>query len=281
MSRHNRRGDTGLTRSHRWAIWRPRLGRFKSLLPILLAIQFLATGCPPPVVRVPVPPEDVIKANQVAGEADIAFAKKDYYAALIKYLESGRLNPNSEFIFNKIGISYSQLKYYSDAVFAFNRAIALGPKYPFAYNNLGTVYFARDDKRNAEKYFKKAIGVNPNIASFHINLGTLYVEKRQLEKGLAEWRKGLAIDPSVLRRSEAINLAAASGNPNSPEKMYIMARILASIGDIEHSIESLKKALENGFTNIGAIRTEKDFDPIRQDERFKKFMEGAALLERR
>jgi tetratricopeptide (TPR) repeat protein len=250
------------------------------VFPFLLGLQLLTSGCPPPVVRVPVPPESVVKANQIALDADLLFARRDYYAALIKYLEAGRLNPNSEFIYNKIGISYSQLKFYPDAISAFVRSIGLNPKYPYAYNNLGTVYFANDDKKNAERSFKKAISVKPNIASFHINLGTLYFEKKNPEKGLEEYRKGLAIDPSILRRSEGISLAAAGGRTNPGARNYMMARIFASMGDVEQALESLKQALTAGFTDIAAIKAQKDFDPIRQDERFLKFMQEAALLTR-
>lgn len=208
------------------------------------------------------------------------FARKDYYAALIKYLEASRLNPNSEFIYNKLGISYSQLKYYPDAIASFLRSIGLNPKYPYAYNNLGTVYFANDDKKNAERNFKKAISVKPNVASFHINLGTLYFERKNVEKGLEEYRKGLAIDPSILRRSEGISLAAAGGRTNPGARHYMMARIFASMGDVEQALESLKLALAAGFTDFPAIKLEKDFDPIRQDERFLKFMQEVALLTR-
>ena len=84
------------------------------------------------------------------------------------YLDASRSNPNSEYIHNKLGITYSQLKYYREASDAFYRSIVLNPKYPFSYNNLGSVYFALDEKKRAEANFKKAISLNPNVASFHI-----------------------------------------------------------------------------------------------------------------
>ncbi len=236
------------------------------------------TGCPPPVVHVNVPPENIIRANQVALEADLSFARKDYYAALIKYLEAGRLNPNSHYIQNKIGIAYSQLKYYPEATAAFLRSIGLNPKYEYAYNNLGTVYFASDDKKKAERYFRKAISINGKVASFHINLGTLYFEKKKFDKGMAEWKKGLEIDPGIMGKSEGISLAAAGKHVNQGEKSYFMARLFASQGDVDQAVENLKQALAAGFTNIDAIRTERDFDPIRQEEKFLTFMKTAQIL---
>jgi tetratricopeptide (TPR) repeat protein len=243
-------------------------------------MTLLFSGCAPPVVRVPVSNESVIKSNQIAGEADILFARKDYYAALIKYLEAGRLNPNSEYVQNKTGIAYSQLKYYTEATSAFQRSMGLNPKYSYAYNNLGTVYFAAGDKKKAEGSFKKAISLNPNVASFHVNLGSLYFEKKKFDKGMVEWKKGLALDPGVMGKSEGINLAAGGSKGSASERSYFMARLYASMGDAGHAVESLQQALNAGFTNIAAITSEKDFDPIRGDERFQEFMKTAALLNR-
>lgn len=248
-----------------------------SLGAAILAGAFLI-GCAPAVVRVKVPPENVIKANEAARDADLAFARRDYYAALIKYLEASRYNPNSEYIQNKLGIAYSQLKYYPQASAALQRAIGLNAKYPYAYNNLGTVYFAASDTRNAEKYFKKAIGLNSKVASFHINLGTLYFEKGKFDKAIAEFRTGLALDPDIMNKSEGISLAAPGSRASDPRKAYGLARIYASMGDVGKAVESLQQALNAGFTDIEAIRNEPDFDPIRKDEKFIAFMKTASLL---
>ena len=122
----------------------------------LCVLSLLLSGCAlPRVVRVPVPAEDIIKANECARDADLAFARRDFYASLIKYLEAAKPNPNSEFIQNKLGITYSQLKYYTEATNAFQRSIGLNPKYPYSYNNLGTVHFATGEKKEAEKLFKR------------------------------------------------------------------------------------------------------------------------------
>ena len=240
---------------------------------------FLLCGCTPKIVRVPFTPEDIIRANEASREGDIAFARKDYYAALIKYLEAGRYNPNSEYIFNKLGITYSQLQFYTEAASAFNRSIGLNPKYPYPFNNLGSVYFATADLKKAEKQFKKAISINASVASFHANLGTLYLERRQPQKGIAELRKALSLDPLIMTKGEAISLAAASNKGPDAEKSYSMARIFASVGDAERAVENLQQALTAGFTDLEAIRSEPDFNPIRQNVKFLEFMKTAGLLD--
>lgn len=243
----------------------------------LLLFAFML-GCRSAVVRVPVPSEDLMRANIAAGEGDISFTRKDYYAALIKYLEAGRLNPNSEYIFNKLGITYSRLRFYTQAIAAFNHSLELNPKYSYSYNNIGSVYFADNNKRKAEACFRKAIGLKNDEASFHVNLGTLLFENKKYENGLQELRKGLALDPEILKKSEGSSLVAAISQKNTAEKNYFMARFYASQGDTDRAVENLQLALTNGFTNLEAIRTEKDFDPIRQQEKFIAFMKYATQV---
>lgn len=241
---------------------------------ILFAGCLLLSGCRKDI-RVDIPPEAIVKANAASQEGDIAFSKKDFYAALIKYLESTQLNPNNEYVCNRLGIAYSQLKYYGEASNAFMRSIELNPKYPYSYNNLGSVYFAQKNLKKAEKYFKKAISLKHDEASFHMNMGSLHLEKKRPDKAMEEWRKGLALDPNVLKNS-AVSMIGASSS--TAERRYFMARLLASSGDVEMAIESLKQAITEGFDNIDSIRKEPDFDRVRDDQRFVDFMENAVLL---
>jgi len=233
-------------------------------------------GCAPKVVRVPVSPEDIVRANQAANEGDAAFERKEIYTALIKYLEAKDLNPNSEYLFNRLGIAYSQLKFYREATGAFRRAIALNPKYPYPYNNLGSIYFAQQSYRKSEKYFKKAISVKPDEASFHMNLGSIYLERKKPEKALAEWRKSLALDPEIFNRRSAASLSSSTNS--LMERYYYLARLFARNGNVESVIENLKLAITNGFTDIAMLDKERDFDPIREDERFSEFLKNAVLL---
>ena len=168
---------------------------------LILAGCIAFSGCRK-TVKITVTPEDVQRASTASQEGDMAFARKDHYAALVKYLESARFNPNSEFIYNKLGIAYSQLKYYEQAIDSFLRSIEINPKYADSYNNLGSVYFAQKSLRKAEKYFKKALSLRIDEASFHMNMGSLHLERKRREKAMAEWRKGLASYPNILYKKQ-------------------------------------------------------------------------------
>ena len=251
-------------------------GQIPTLGLLLVLTAILGTGCGAKTVRVTVTPEDIEHANGALNEGDIAFSRKDFYAALIKYLESVRLNPNSDYSYNRLGIAYSQLKFYGEASDAFRRSIQLNPKYAFAYNNIGSVYFAQRNLRKAEKYFKKAVSLKEDEASFHMNLGSLYLERKKKDKAMAEWQRSLALDPDIFSKRSAASLS--SSGSSLMERQLFLARLFATSGNTESAIENLKLAVSNGFTDVESINKQPDFDPIRKDERFIEFMKNIALL---
>jgi tetratricopeptide (TPR) repeat protein len=243
---------------------------------MILAWVWLA-GCGPRITLVPVSEEDLLKANEYVREGNEAYKNEDYYAALVKYLMAGELNPNSGYIANYIGITYLKLEFYEKAIELFQRSIALNSKYPSSVNNLGSAYFANKNFKKAEKYFKKAIKMKEDEASFHLNLGTLYFETEKPEKAIKEWRLSLTLDPQILENSNSISLSIDGRNISMKDRYFFMARVYAVAGNIPKTIESLQNALLNGFTDIEAIRTNPDFDPVREDERFVKFMADAEV----
>jgi tetratricopeptide (TPR) repeat protein len=248
-------------------------------LSVGLFIIFAGTpgnGYPAKKPPITVSKEDVARANEVLNEGDIAFGRKDYYAALIKYLEAARINPKSEYLYNRLGIAYSQLKFYREAITAFRLSIELNQKYPYAYNNIGSVYFAQGNLRKAEKYFKKAINLKEDEASFHMNLGSLYLERKKKDKAKAEWLRSVSLDPQIFSKRSAASLS--SSGSSMMERYYFLARIFAASNNVDSAIENLKLAISNGFTDVDSINKYRDFDPIRNDERFVEFMQNAALL---
>jgi len=257
-----------------------RLLKHQALLTALMLILtgVFTAGCPPKAARVTVTEGDLRKANESSQEGDIAFTRKDYYAALIKYLEANRLNPNNEILLNRLGITYSLLKFYNEAAGAFQRAMEVNPKFPYAANNIGSVFFAQNNFRKAEKFFKKAISIKGDEASFHMNLGSLYLEQKKHSKALAEWRKGLVLDPDVFAKSSTVSLTGGGSSKSPMERYFFLARLFASAGKAEPALENLKLALIHGFSDIDAIENQPDFKPIREDPRFVEFMKNAPLL---
>jgi tetratricopeptide (TPR) repeat protein len=241
-----------------------------------LILSGLIAGCRPKTVRVTATDQDLKQANKSAQEGDIAFSRRDNYAALIKYLEAVRLNPDNENILNRLGIIYSQLNLYDEARKAFQSALDLNPKLSFALNNLGSVYFQQRNLKKAEKYFKKAISIKPDEASFHVNLGSLYLEKKKRANALMEWSKAVSLDAGALANGSRISLSAG-GRTSPMERYFNIACLFASKGNVALTIENLKLAFRNGFSDIKAIEKQSEFNPIRKDHRFVEFIEDLSL----
>jgi tetratricopeptide (TPR) repeat protein len=238
-------------------------------------IFILLPGCRKEV-RVTVTSGDIVHANEASKLGDAAFIRKDFYAALVKYLESVKLNPRNAYVYNTLGITYSQLRYFEEAAAAFSRSIKLSPKYPYSYNNLGSILLAQNKLKKAEKYFRKAISLKGDEASFHLNIGSLYLEKKKRDKALVEWHTALALDPNILSKNVSVSLVSSAAA--TMERHYFTARILAYIGNVESAIENLQAAVTDGFSDIESIRKEPDFNPIRNDKRFIDFIENAETM---
>jgi tetratricopeptide (TPR) repeat protein len=245
---------------------------------IIIALGLFLSACSHKAVRVAVTSENKTAAAKLFMDGDAAFARKEYYPALIRYLDSTRLNPNDAIVWNRLGITYAQLSYYQEAIAAFQRSTRLNSKYAYPINNLGTAYFGARELKKAERCFRKAISMDAKEASFHMNLGALYFEKKRPEKAMLEWRKGVALNPKVLAGDNVINLSISGENRAPKDKEIIFARIYASMGDAPKAVEHLELAFMNGYTDIIAIRKLPDFDTIRNDEQFISFMKKALVL---
>lgn len=236
-----------------------------------------SASCAGRVVRVPVSDEDAQQARFALKAGDLAFSRKDYYAALIQYLEGSRYNPNDEVLLNRLGVAYAQLKLYRQARETLLRAVRLQPDFSHGYNNLGSIYFLQKNLKKAEAHFLKAIRLNDREASFHINLGSLYLERKRPRDAIASWRRALEIDPLALSKSSSIQLTRG-GRTSPMERSYLMARLYALDNNVDMVIQSLKQSFSQGFADVDAIRRQPDFDIVRENPRFVDFVSELDLL---
>ncbi len=76
-------------------------------------------------------------------------------------------------------------------------------------------------------------------------------------------------------RGRALLLVRAEIDPDNPLVYYNVACFSARSGDAARAIKDLEHAVEKGFTRFELIDTDTDFDPIRQDEAFRKWLAAA------
>lgn len=105
-------------------------------------------------------------------------------------------SPNKARIHNNLGISYYNVRRYTEAVEAFQRAIRLKPDYPDACNNLGLAYKALASYPEAIEAFQKAIRAHPDFSAAIINLGATWTEMGQPERATDTLEKAMQFKPN-------------------------------------------------------------------------------------
>jgi len=190
----------------------------------------------------------------------------DYYRMAMKKADSAELH-------NKTGIAYLQLGQLKAAEKEFNHAIKMKSGYAEAYNNLGVIFYMRKKYDRAGKEYEKALKLDESSASFHSNLGMAYFEKKAFEKASGEFMRALELDPQIFERQSLGGITARMASPEDRARYaYTMARIFARRGAYDRSLEYLKKAVEEGYSQINDVYKDEVFVGLRKDPRFAVVM---------
>lgn len=221
----------------------------------------------------PLPPVSLTQATpeQLEDHGDLLKEQKNYLDA-VDYYEAALKKKPSAVVENKIGMTYILMGNMKAAEKALKKAIKADKKYPEAYNNLGVAYYSRKKYRPAEKNYKKAIELR-DAASFHSNLGTAYMDQKKYQEGMVEYQKAYQLDPTVFERSSRNGISARMGSPEDRARyFYVMAKLFAANGDLDHSLEYLKRSLEDGYPDIDKVYKDAEFAALRKDQRFTELM---------
>jgi tetratricopeptide (TPR) repeat protein len=238
------------------------------------------------------PPPHSASAAQLEIEADKLRAEKSY-ADAIDYYRAAIKKAAAPGLWNKIGITELQSGRHKDAIKSFNHAIKLDPKLAEAYNNRGAVYYisgaqqqalaeragksvphaALKQYRKAISEYEKALAIREDSASYHSNLGTAYFALREFPAAINEYVRAMQIDPEVFEHRSQTGIAAQMSSPeNRAYYSFVLARIYAKAGDIDHALAYLRKAMEDGYKEIDSVYKDQEFAMLRKDPRFAELM---------
>ena len=208
----------------------------------LLASQGQQANAPSPV------PDPAASAKDLEERGDVLRAQKRYLDALDFYAAAVAKHPTA-LLWNKEGMSYLLLKKFPEATKCFNRAIKADKNAPEGYNNRGFMEQLNKNYDKAIRYYKKALALQPNDALFRYNMATSYFGKHEYALAAQQYR--------------AEDRAAFS---------FMVAKMYAQAGDLDHSLEYLRKAMEEGYKNIKKVYTDSEFATLRTDKRFEELM---------
>ena len=212
-----------------------------------------------------------------------------YDEALADFNRSLELRPNDPATLNNRGITYAKLKRYDEALADFNHALELRPDHPDTLNNRGNTYSKLERYDEALADYNRALELNPDRPDILKNRGGTYDEIERYEEALADYNRSLELrpdDPDTLNNRgvththlERYEEALADFNhclelrPDDPDTVFNLACLFSLWGKAKESIGYLKRAIELDKKNREDAKTDKDFDNIRDDPRFKKLVE--------
>ena len=105
-------------------------------------------------------------------------------------------------------------------------------------------------------------------------MGSVNFARHNYKEAAQEYRAAYMLDPDIFNRVSRMGILAQTSSPEDRAAFsFMVARMYAEAGDVEHCIEYLRKAMEEGYRDIKKVYTESDFATLRTDKRFTELME--------
>jgi len=265
------------------------LSRYRlALLSLLVALPFLPVFAqsseqlqvgPPPLHRAE-PPAPGASAEELENRGDQLRVEKNFLDAVDYYEAAGRKTQGRSELLNKIGMCQLLLHRLQEARKTLERAVKADRNNAVAINNLGVVHYElgvvqRDSGKfnKAIKQYDKAIELSVDSASYYNNRGAAYFAKRQYDKASLDYAAALRLDPDIFERNSRSGVQAMLPSPEERARYeYVVAKLYAKAGEAERSLHYLRKAIEDGYKDIGNVYKDNEFTTLRKDPRFNELM---------
>lgn len=263
-------------RSARFVVLNCGLILVLAVLVSLTAIAQQATppeATSPPTQMTPPPvPDGSASAATLEQQGDQLRAQKRYLDSIDYYNVAMKKQP-SALLWNKIGMAYLLMQRPDQAAKAFDRAIKTDKQDPAAYNNRGYVEQMKKKYDKAIVYYKKAIVLRSDDAVFYYNMGSCYFGKHDFPDAAKQYHEAFSLDPNIFVRATKTGVMAQATSPDDRAAFsFLVAKMYAQAGDFDHSLEYLRKAMEDGYKHINDVYTDKEFASLRTDKRFEALM---------
>jgi tetratricopeptide (TPR) repeat protein len=204
-------------------------------------------------------------------EEDLArlyLVRKQYREAQDLFHKLTMEQPKNAVYWNELGISFHNQSELELALKCYQRSSKLDSHYADALNNVGTIYYERKKYTKAIRVYKKAIGLRQDYAAFYLNLGYAYFGEKDYENSIAAFRKALQIDPNTFDAARSRTGTVIQDRSVGSERArfyFLLAKSFAEAGNVERSIIYLKKARDEGYQDMKAMRTDPSFAIVIQD----------------
>ena len=174
-----------------------------------------------------------ILAEQKLEEGNKFYNQKNYQAAIEKYTESLKINPNRGATYYNRALCYEFLKNYQQAIKDYEEAITFNGSDLDAYLRLGVNYYRFNDYEQAEYCFSKIIQLSMKktgiVRAAHGNRGIVYTRMKNYQEALEDL-------------NEAVKLGSTDG-----ETFYCRGICNQALGNNSQAEKDFAKAKELGY----------------------------------
>jgi len=164
------------------------------------------------------------------------------------------VNPNDHDVLNNRGIICGKLGKYEEALTDFNRSLELRPDAPNTLNNRGLTYHKLVKYEEALADYNRSLELKPDAPNTLNNRGGVYAKLERYEEALADFNHSQEL------------------RPEHPDTIYNLSCLFSLWGKTKDALDNLEKAISLDKNCCKDAKTDKDFDNIREDPRFKKLV---------
>lgn len=199
----------------------------------------------------------------------IALVYVDHYKRLdegIRYYEEAvRLRSNYSEAYNNLGVVYSRMKRWDEAIAMFQKALGnlfyATPE--FAHYNMGLAYQGKGDTEKAIEHFKAAIDLKGQYVDPYIALGGVYQETGRDAEALQAFQRARSIlekrEPKAGRSSqEEINLYRSA----LAAVCYHQGLSLVRLNRVSEAKEAYQRALETAVEEEMRRQIQKEINSL-------------------
>lgn len=125
----------------------------------------------------------------------LAYERMEHFEEAEKhYLEALENDPESDKLFNRLGVFYYDRKEYDKSIIYYLKALEHQPEDLIYLENIALAYTMKDDYKAAIEIYGKFLQISPADAKIMNAIGVAYYNQQQYEPAIEFYRKALEID---------------------------------------------------------------------------------------
>lgn len=191
-------------------------------------------------------------------------------------------------IWGNLGNAYDAANYRGPALSAYKRGLALDPNDMQILYNLGTLYTLLGDNDQAYSTLNKLVTLFPGHIMGQVSMGDTFLQRGDYVAAQncylrAHQLQPTAVDPLIKLGNTAVvlnrlddalgyYLRAEKINGWNPDIAYNIACLESMFGRVDSSLLWLEKALQRGYHDEFALRSNQELLIVREDARFEELL---------